>query len=152
MYLDDVKERARELDLFKPGEVVPCTAEEVRELERRTGRALPQAYKEFLLWMGHGAGELWLGSHCFYRDLEPLGDWAAVMLKRSDPAQKLPEDAFVFLMHQGYQFMFFRTSEGDDPPVYYYKDEPEQLSFSIREQHFSRFLLRAIESHAEFTD
>ena len=29
-----------------------------------------------------------------------------------------PDDALVFWMHQGYQFMFLRAAEGDDPPVY----------------------------------
>jgi len=30
----------------------------------------------------------------------------------------LPSDAFIFSMHQGYEFWYFRISEGDNPPVY----------------------------------
>ncbi len=26
-------------------------------------------------------------------------------------------------MHQGYQFMFIRADEGEDPPVYYYMEQ-----------------------------
>ena len=34
---------------------------------------------------------------------------------------ELPDDAFIFLMHQGYQFMYFHTADrNEDPPVYYY--------------------------------
>lgn len=32
----------------------------------------------------------------------------------------LPADAFVFSMHQGYEFNFFVICEGNDPPVYKY--------------------------------
>jgi hypothetical protein len=152
MYLDAVKARVKELDLFKPGEVLPCTEKEVQDLERGAGLALPQAYREFLLWMGHGAGEFWRGSHCFYQDLEPLSSWADAMLEHNKSAEKLPKDAFVFLMHQGYQFLFFRTSEGEDPPVRHCEEKPGRLSFSIKDQHFSVFLLRAIESHANIRE
>ena len=32
-------------------------------------------------------------------------------------------DAIVFAMHQGYQFLFITANEGIDPPVYHYLEE-----------------------------
>jgi len=50
----------------------------------------------------------------------------------------LPSLAFVFLVHQGYQFIFFNMAEGDDPPVYlvtHKTPEPNCLA-----PHFTKFL------------
>jgi hypothetical protein len=46
----------------------------------------------------------------------------------------LPNKAFVFFMHQGYQFMYFiADSSSDDPPVFYYLEgEPTTV------QHYER--------------
>ncbi len=61
----------------------------------------------------------------------------------------MPEDAFVFFMHQGYQFMFFRLSEGDDPPVYYYGEGEGQDTFRVLQPSYSAFLETEIEGHAK---
>jgi hypothetical protein len=46
---------------------------------------------------------------------------AADTLLREDGQPLLPKNAFVFLMHQGYHFMYFiADGQSDDPPVYYY--------------------------------
>jgi hypothetical protein len=56
----------------------------------------------------------------------------------------MPPDAFVFWMHQGYQFCFFRTSDGDDPPVYYY------LQAGLSERVVSGQFVRKYEHYSEF--
>src|SRR6266851_6487960 len=126
MYLDQVKARLEDLHIVSTDEIVPCTEDEVHTLERQLGFSLPGAYKEFLLWMGHGAGILLRGSDCFYQHLPPLRTWAEELLEENNFPEPLPEDAFVFFMHQGYQFNFFRISEGDDPPVHFYGEWTKQ--------------------------
>ena len=50
-----------------------------------------------------------------------MREWADEMLAENGRPFELPPGAFVFLMHQGYQFMYFVCDGAtDDPPVYYY--------------------------------
>jgi hypothetical protein len=54
----------------------------------------------------------------------------------------LPEDAFVFLMHQGYQFLFISLDQGDDPPVFLVTERdpyPKRMS-----DHFSSYIDRYV--------
>ncbi len=60
----------------------------------------------------------------------------------------LPEDAFVFFMHQGYHFNFFRTSAGDDPPIYRYLEGTDLETFPSTYSHFTDFLLQGVQDHA----
>jgi hypothetical protein len=122
MYLDTVKARFRSLNVLRRQKVVPCTEKEVRRLEKTLGFPLPAAYREFLRWMGHGAGNFLRGTDCFYKCLPLLQGWATELLEENENPVVLPEDAFVFGMHQGYQFVFLRRSDGDNPPIYYYTE------------------------------
>jgi hypothetical protein len=148
MYLDRAKERLRTLNFVRSDEIVPCSEDEINALEYHLGLSLPQAYREFLLWMGHSGGGLLRGSDCFYKHLPHLREWAVELLEEDNFHEPLPDDAFVFFMHQGYQFAFFRLSEGDDPPVYYYHESTDQSSFVISHRSFSEFLIVGIEDEA----
>lgn len=156
MYLDDVKALFAEVNaqVHLTDSVFPCTESEVSTLEQRLGFSFPQAYTEFLLWMGHGAGGFLQGESVFYQDL-PLNEDAHRLLSEDGITISLPEDAFVFYMHQGYQFMFLRPTEGPNPPVYYYGEE--QMEYFTQHEHartftslyesFSAFLAHEIEEH-----
>jgi hypothetical protein len=152
MYLEKVKARLEELHLAQLDKIIPCTEEEVRTLEQEVGLSLPAAYREFLLWMGHGTDGLLRGSDCLYEDLILLQRDAVGLMKEDDYPEPLPEDAFVFLMHQGYQFGFFRTSEGDDPPVYRYYEGADQSSITTIGPHFSEHLLSVVEDTAKIIE
>src|SRR5258707_14053477 len=149
MYLQRVKARLEELFIVRLDTIIACTEEEVHALEQEVGLLLPAAYREFLLWMGHGSGGLLGGSDFLYEDLILLQRDAAELMKEDTYPEPLPEDACVFLMHQGYQFGFFRTSEGDDPPVYRYSEGAEQSSITANAPHFSEFLLGVVEDTAK---
>lgn len=131
----------RYLDGKKPEAVVRgCTDEEVATLEQRIGRFLPAAYREFLLWIGHSAEYLLRGSNVFYPDLERLHTSTEELLQENNITTPLPDDAFVFYMHQGYQCSFFRLSEGDNPPVYFYGEGEGLDTFRLGYPHYSDFL------------
>jgi hypothetical protein len=72
--------------------------------------------------MGHSTGRLFPGSQWKYKNIIRLQTGAKEILERNSFPEQLPDDAFIFWMHQGYQFMFLRLSEGDNPPVYYYHE------------------------------
>jgi hypothetical protein len=150
MYLDQVKQSLKELKLVSPDELVGCTYHEIIELEKKLGFSLPEAYKEFLLWMGKSGGRVLQGSDCFFEHLPYLKEWAVELLEENHFPYTLPEDAFVFFMHQGYQFSFFRLSEGDDPPTYSYCEGTNQTSFTRSHNRFSEFMATEIELHAKY--
>ncbi len=131
-------------------EIVPCTENEVRILERQLGFSLPGAYRKFLLWMGHGAGILLRGSDCFYQHLPPLRTWAEELLEENNFPEPLPEDAFVFYMHQGYLFYFVRVGEGDDPPVYFYSEAMDPRAFIKAHPNLADFLNYQIEVEVHY--
>lgn len=60
MYLDRAKEQFQILQRSKKGcsETFSSSVEEVQKLEKDIGFLLPEAYKEFLLWIGAGGGPL----------------------------------------------------------------------------------------------
>jgi hypothetical protein len=157
MYLDHLKARyttetlLREMAAADP--LVPCTEAEVKTLEQQIHQRLPAAYREFLLWAGYGGAFLMLGDTVFYPDL-PLNQYAVELLQE-DGTEVLPPDAFVFSMHQGYQFYFFPTMEGNNPPVYYYlqpgiTDRGYSGIFIQRHEHFTLFLANCIEDAKDY--
>ena len=129
---------------------IPCTEEEISALEQKVHLSLPTAYKEFLLTMGKGTDTFLVGSDFLYPQLLDLQEVAKEMLTEDGFPQKLPEDAFVFFMHQGYQFNFFRTSGEDDPPVYRYFEGKDHETFPMIYSHFTDFLLTELKDHADY--
>jgi SMI1 / KNR4 family (SUKH-1) len=98
---------------------VPCSPSEVQGLERRFGVTLPAAYRAYLLIAGRRPPSAWVGTDCTIGWLYELREGAEDLL-REQGQPPLPAEAFVFLMHQGYQFMYFLADgSSDDPPVYY---------------------------------
>lgn len=148
MYLDKAKQQAEGLYPLTGWKPTPCTLEEVEELEQWCGHRLPEAYREFLLWMGRSGGGFLAGSDYFYRHLKDLPAAALELLAEDQFAGQLPANIFIFFMHQGFQFNFFYFDDGDDPPVYWYIEEiPTGVSFTRLYAHFSDFILTEIEGH-----
>ncbi len=150
MYLDRVKQQIKALKLALPDELLACKENEIIGLERQLGISLPAAYQEFLLWIGHGAGKFLRGSDCFFQHLPYLQEWALELLQENNFPENLPEDAFIFLMHQGYQFSFFRLLEGEDPAIYSYCEGTKQTSFIKSHERFSDFLETEVKIHVQY--
>lgn len=108
--------------------LVPCSVEQVEELENKAGANLPAVYKQFLTTMGVSADKFMLGSSCFWDELPDLKQGAKELLLENN-FKELPDNAFVFWMHQGYQFAFFIMGQGDNPTVYYYNETENQTDF-----------------------
>lgn len=125
-------------------EIRGCDLREIEELKERQGiKWLPQVYVDYLLTVGKQAGSLDVGTDCFYPVLLNLKEWATTLLEENGMPFSLPADAFIFWMHQGYQFTYFLTGdEVDDPPVFYYTEDPEDTEEKpqTRHKHLSEFL------------
>ncbi len=150
MYLEKVKARLIKSKLVSENELLGCTHQEIIQLEQQLGVKLPKAYQEFLMLMGKEAGQFLRGTDCFYQHLLDLQEAAKDLLKENHVTQLLPNDAFIFLMHQGYQFCFFRLSQGEDPPTYYYCEGEEQKPFINNHSKFSDFLITEIDLHEKY--
>lgn len=153
MYLDKFKSRFEAVkDLYLGDklslstELIPCTEEEILFLENRLQLSLPDAYKEFLLWGGRWARGFMYGSSFFFKDdFIDIQEVAVELLEDNQFPESLPADAFVFFMHQGYYFMFFRTSEGNNPPIYGYEDGQILLIFKNEYSTYTDFLTDQLE-------
>lgn len=106
---------------FNNLKLIPCTEKDILVIEKKYGFKLPMTYRIFLKIMGKGAGNFMKGSFWMYDDLQLINEDAYSLLE-ANTFRELPDNAFVFWMHQGYQFAFFIFGEGDDPPVYYYNE------------------------------
>lgn len=129
-------------------EIQGCNENEIKELEKEIGHSFPTMYRTLLLEVGHCAGLLFQGTDIFFGSLKRLTEEANELLEENQESFKLPEDAFVFSMHQGYEFNYFRFSEGENPPVYQYiegEGDPK-----IAWDSFSRFLSDGINITSEF--
>lgn len=115
-----LKESMIEYGIAAGDEIVGCTEREIAQLEEKLATHFPPAYRAFLLSMGKGAGRLFMGTDIFFGHISELRNALNEAVAEARDGLLLPADAVVFMSHQGIVFMFFRTSEGDDPPVYRY--------------------------------
>jgi hypothetical protein len=97
----------------------PFNPDQVAALARHLGLPLPPAYRAYLLVAGAYPPPALVGSDCHGEYLFRLRGWADDLLAECGYPFALPADAVVFLMHQGYQFCYFRADGcTDDPPVF----------------------------------
>lgn len=116
-----LKKRLVEAGLATRNQIRGCTSDDVALLERQAGGRLPQAYRDFLVAVGRGAGDFLRDVDIFYDSIADLNVEAADILNDWEDGQLLlPDRAFVFSMRQGEQFMFFCVDGDDNPPIDFY--------------------------------
>jgi SMI1/KNR4 family protein SUKH-1 len=124
--------------LADPATIQGCRDEDIERLERESGVALPIAYRLFLRRMGRSAGAFLVGTDFRFADLGGLLRQAEQLLQETQSPFRLKDADFVFAVHQGYQFLFFDTTESDDPAVWLY-DDGEAAPREVFD-HFSEWL------------
>jgi hypothetical protein len=132
------------------GEVIPCTQKEVDCLEAMLSSPyhLPAAYKEFLLYGGKKMAQMFKGGFSFsYQEvkfwLENPADIAISL------GSQLPSDILMLVEHLGGYFEYLRLIEGDDPPVYSWREE-DRGGLEVAQKRydsFSEFLMNTIRVH-----
>ena len=142
------------------GEVIPCTVEEIAELELMLPDSyrLPMAYKEFLLYGGHDMGS-------FFGLIDFSYGMAKILLKNKyqsiykmvkweeEPGWKLPENIFAMNNHLSANFYYFWLTDGENPPVYWWEEDEGGLKEASRKEaeSFSEFLMGVIKDTAGFS-
>lgn len=143
--MSDAADRIAALPFGAADKIEACNSADLRDVQSISQHRLPAAYIAFLSKMGRNAGPLFEGSEFSpaHKNKLRLRQIAERILKDSHSSFVLPDTVFVFLQHQGYQFLFFNVTDGDDPPVFLVRDNhpyPTQVSVA-----FSRFILDAVE-------
>jgi hypothetical protein len=99
----------------------PASTGEVAAVQEQLGLPFPAAYKAFLLILGGDGGPDFVGSDCTIYHLPRLRAGAEDLLRRCGSPFLLPERAIVYLMHQGYYFVYFLADgASEDPSVFSY--------------------------------
>jgi hypothetical protein len=124
-----------------------CSDGELAAFQRDRRLELPEAYLHYLRAVGVNPGEFMRGSDLKFEELDALQSEAPLLLEEEN-GPSLPENAFVFIAHQGYQFLFFRLDEGADPPIYHYLEG--ESDFKVVAPSFSDWLVGAVRD--EFSD
>jgi len=130
MYLDTIK-----ADYAASGRTPThgCTDAEIDQLEQQIGLAFPLAYREFLAWAGHDAGELFHPDEEYaYDDLLELQTIAQDIVQQSGFPDPLPNDRIVVQLYWGMQFAFICASEEQDPPVYEFLWVPPEMTVTFQ--------------------
>lgn len=105
-----------------------CTALEVSNLESYINHKLPAVFKDFMLWMGKGPEKIMPETTFFFHNWLPnkkendLLKQAKELVIENEIIPNVLANSFVFLFFQQFYFEFFRLDEGDNPPVYAYKE------------------------------
>jgi len=88
----------------------------VSAAERRLGVRFPAVFRTYLREMAKSRGDLFRGS-----DLAGVADFEEFRAEAQELLPvPLPDDAIVFLIHQGYQFAFILAAGETDSPVFSY--------------------------------
>lgn len=137
--MDTIEELVKHLK-NKGCHLVPCSEDDIVEIEKHFNNIeLPLVYKDFLLAMGNGAGEFMKGSSVFLDELYDLRD-GAIEIMRDNNLGLLPDNAFVFWLHQGYQMAYFIIGGPSALPVYYFGEGSGMKEVKLAFDRFIDFL------------
>lgn len=132
----------------KLGRPVGAFKTDVIALEARLGIQLPEAYREYLLWMGADFHGLLRGSDCFINHIEANTEGLADLLEENG-LPKLPYKPIIFFMHQGYIACWFNASDQSHDPAVFSFNESESVSGIRTLGTFSEWLYNELLSLSE---
>ena len=117
------------MDEYKSRQVtfVGFSESEIVKAESLVSGSFPAVFREYLLQMGKSPGHLFLGS-----DLAAISEFgqfrvdAEELLKETDQSLTLPNEAVVFLFHQGYIFSYVLATGGFDSEPMQWAERQQQ--------------------------
>lgn len=57
-----------------------------------------------------------------FNNYKELNEWATKLLNEDNVDNFLCEEDFVFMMHQGYMFWYFKANGNENPDVFFYQE------------------------------
>jgi hypothetical protein len=104
--------------------------ENLNEIEHKLNVAFPMIYKNFYLKCQKSVPRNMDGID-LYHDKKELKEWALELLEEDNAENFLTDNDFVFMMHQGYMFWYFKLDGTENPIVYFYREmslKPNRLT------------------------
>ncbi|WP_062062893.1 SMI1/KNR4 family protein [Aquimarina longa] len=95
---------------------------ELEVLEKEKGIKFPLIYKEFYKSCKTSHPKKMRGTDLFSNDKE-LMEGAIELLEEDNAKNFLTNKDFVFMMHQGYMFWYFKADGNENPDVYFYQEQ-----------------------------
>ncbi|MCG7521617.1 SMI1/KNR4 family protein [Ruegeria sp. Ofav3-42] len=120
----------------------------VKELERELGFALPESYRQFLLWMGNDKQGALRGSEWFADEIVFNNEFLDEFLSDNGIAETTSDRRVCFFVHQGYMAAWFDCLDGSDPICRFYS-EANSEPFAIDAGPFTSFLLKELQGVAD---
>ena len=122
----------------------PCSEIEITSLLYFGGKQpnLPESYLQFMRYAGNGI-QFFIGSDYKAKEVAGFNEYAFELLEENGVESNLTDNDFVFFMHQGYQFYFFKLDEGDDPPIYFFCEGYNDEQITRQFETFTEFLIGA---------
>lgn len=125
-----------------------CTMNDIHHIQKQFGIILPEYYKQFMLCLGQTSGSFLQGDDFHIDVVAEINLWVRQLLEESNEKYRLSSGDFVFLMHQGYEFVYFESGVGENPPVHQYV---EGSGFHRNQwPSLSNFLTESAKNHCNF--
>lgn len=148
IYFQRIRDELQELDEFDHREIQGCSDLEIKNLESLHPANLyfSLSVREFLSWGGKQIVYMRPATGFYMKTIEKMlrvmkdqfltpDNFHQVFIPNGE--RDFPLDSLIFLEHLDYSFEFVRLTEGDDPPVYYFDDDPDQSDFEMIYPSFS---------------
>ena len=120
-----------------------ASASEIAALSEALGERLPQAYVQFLLWMGKDYSGIYRGTDIFIKHVLDNTEALPELLAENDIAP-LTGKQLCYQSHQGYFMAWFALpAESDDPQVFVF-GEGQNLSEPRAVGTFTQYMLREL--------
>jgi hypothetical protein len=122
---NSLRERLIASRIATPNSLSGCSSEEIQTIEECLRLPLPRAYVDFLAAVGKRAGAFMRDIDIFYPTLLRLRASAEEILENWEEGKLLlPDNALVFSMRMGEQFMYFiADGKNEDPSIWFYIEE-----------------------------
>ena len=105
------------------GRPVGCSSEEVTALEQEVGYPLPEAYRQYLFWMGNDYQGIFSGCDWFVGDAIPNTAYLPELHSDNGIKFALPAHYLAFFSHQGYLAAWFTLPKiSENPPCYFFSE------------------------------
>jgi ankyrin repeat protein len=118
--LDELIQRLIVAGVVRREEFLPCSEEEVANLEKEHGFKLPTEYRKFLRLMGNGAGRFLISDHWF-AFMKSFDDYLGKHFVEWEPEalKSTPDNFFVFASRMGdWNLGFVADGSTEDPDIY----------------------------------